>query len=71
MLLVSKHEGSWRFCVDYKKLNQATLKTNFPFQSSMNCWIKSMEQSFFIKLDLRLGYHQVRMHSKDIPKTIL
>src|SRR3954465_15881177 len=56
-------------CVEYRPLNLATIKNKYPLPRINDLYDQLAGSSVFSKMDLRLGYHQIRIRNEDIPKT--
>jgi hypothetical protein len=66
---VSKKDGSRRMCVDYRSLNEVTIKNKYPLPRFEDLFDQMKGAKIFSKIDLRLGYHQLKTRAEDVPKT--
>ncbi|GKA93763.1 putative reverse transcriptase domain-containing protein [Tanacetum coccineum] len=69
VLFVKKKDGSFRMCIDYKELNKLTIKNRYPLPRIDDLFDQLQGSQYFSKIDLRSGYHWLRVHEDDIPKT--
>lgn len=68
VLLVKKTDGSWQFCVDYRKLNNITIKNKFPMPIVEELLEELASTKYFSRLDLQAGFHQICMVESDEQK---
>nr|GFB64139.1 putative reverse transcriptase domain-containing protein [Tanacetum cinerariifolium] len=68
-LFIKKKDGSLRMCIDYHELNKLTVKNCYPLPRIDDLFDQLQGSSVYSKIDLRLGYHQLRVRQEDIPKT--
>jgi hypothetical protein len=68
VLLIKKHDGSWHMWVDYRGLNDKTIKDKFPIPVVEELLDELWDATFFTKLNLHFGYHQGLMHPDNIEK---
>ncbi|MCO5557160.1 hypothetical protein L7F22_010719 [Adiantum nelumboides] len=69
VLLVQKKDGTYRMCVDYRALNRITIKNRFPVPGVEDLFDKLQGSIYFSRIDLKSGYHQIRIVDEDIVKT--
>ena len=67
MLFVKKKDGSLRMCVDYRQLNEVTIKNKYPLPRIDDLFDQLNGAWVFSKIDLRMGYHQLKIRKEDIP----
>ena len=65
---MKKKDGSMRLCIDYRELNKVTVKNRYPLPRIDDLFDQLQGATVFSKIDLRSGYHQLRIRDRDIPK---
>ena len=70
MLLVKKKDSSMRLCVDYRQLNKVTIKNRYLLPRIDSLMDQLVGAEVFSKIDLRSGYHHIRVKAEDISKTV-
>jgi hypothetical protein len=71
VLFVKKKDGTMRLCIDYRELNRVTIKNKYPLSRIDNLFDQLKEASVFSKIDLRSGYHQLKVREEDVQKTAI
>ena len=69
MLFVNKKDGSLRLCIDYRQLNKVTIRNQYPLPRIDDLFDQLRGAKVFSKIDLRSGYHQLKVRREDVPKT--
>nr|GEW17504.1 putative reverse transcriptase domain-containing protein [Tanacetum cinerariifolium] len=69
VLFVKKEDGSFQMCIDYQELNKLTVKNCYPLPRIDELFDQLQGSSVYSKIDMRLGYHQLRVREEDIRKT--
>ena len=69
VLFIMKKDGSMRMCVDYRALNEVTIKNKYPLPRIDDLFDQLKGAKYFSKIDLRSGYHQLKINENDISKT--
>jgi len=69
VLFLRNKDGTLRMCIDYRQLNRVTIKKKYPLLRIDDLFDQLQGAKCFSKIELRSGYHQVRVKEKDITKT--
>nr|GFC83215.1 putative reverse transcriptase domain-containing protein [Tanacetum cinerariifolium] len=69
VLFVEKKDGSFKMCIYYRELNKLTVKNRYPLPRIDDLFDQLQGSSVYSKIDLRSGYHQLRVRGEDFPKT--
>ncbi|GKB36819.1 putative reverse transcriptase domain-containing protein [Tanacetum coccineum] len=69
VLFVKKKDGSFRMCIEYRELNRLTVENRYPLPRIEDLFDQLQGSRVYSKIDLRSGYHQLRVREEDIPKT--
>ncbi|KAI3815268.1 hypothetical protein L1987_14930 [Smallanthus sonchifolius] len=69
VLFVTKKHGSMRMCIDYRELNKLTVKNRYPLHRIDDMFDQLQGSKYFSKINLRSGYHQLKVQEEDVPKT--
>ncbi|KAI3775938.1 hypothetical protein L1987_45698 [Smallanthus sonchifolius] len=69
ILFVKKKEGTFHMCIDYRELNKVTIKNRYPLPRIDDLFDQLQGSNFYSKIDLRSGYHQLRVRDEDISET--
>ena len=68
MLFVKKKDGSLRLCIDYRQLNRMTIRNQYPLPRIDDLFDQLQGSRVYSKIDLRSGYHQLKVREEDVPK---
>ena len=66
---MKKKYGSFRLCIDYRQLNRVTIRNQYPLPRIDELFDKFQGSRVYSKIDLRSGYHQLKVQESDVPKT--